>query len=315
MVRGAHLVAHDAAVLQADNALADGRDDLGVVGGHQDGHAQFIDPQQELDDLPADYRIEVARRLVRDEEARVMDKGPGNRRSLLLAAGQLVGELVSLAREADHSQHAIDSGDDLLSRRAGDFERETDVVADGLVGQELEVLEHDADTPADLRDIPSLEPPKIAAVQKYEALGRQFVADQKLDKGGLARAGRSHEEHEVALGDHKVHSTKRDAAVGVGLRHALHRQDDPARDVVDRMADERAIGRTFQRGDAGLRASGERSVDYGLADYGLVDSGRAVEAALAWLGIGCHRAHHDVEASTDRDAGQVADITTEPGCR
>jgi hypothetical protein len=71
-----------------DDALAERGDDVGVVGGHHHGDAELVDPQEQLDDLPADQRVEVAGRLVGDDQARVVDEGPGDRRPLLLAAGE-----------------------------------------------------------------------------------------------------------------------------------------------------------------------------------------------------------------------------------
>src|SRR3954468_14435766 len=53
VVAGAGLVADHPPVLEGHDALAQRGDDLGVVGRHQDRHAQLVDAQQELDDLPA----------------------------------------------------------------------------------------------------------------------------------------------------------------------------------------------------------------------------------------------------------------------
>ena len=50
---------------------------------------ELVDAQQQLEDLPADERIEVAGRLVGDDQPRVVDERAGDGRALLLAARQL----------------------------------------------------------------------------------------------------------------------------------------------------------------------------------------------------------------------------------
>ena len=92
----ADLVSDDPAVIECDHTLAQGGHDLGVVSCHQDRHAHLVDSQQQLDDLPADQGVQVARRLVGDEKAWVVNEGAGDGCSLLLAPGQLAGKLVRL---------------------------------------------------------------------------------------------------------------------------------------------------------------------------------------------------------------------------
>ena len=113
VVRATDLVADDPTLLERDDALAQGRHDLGVVGRHQHRDAQLVDAQQELEDLPADERIEVAGRLVGDDQPRVVDEGAGDRRALLLAARELGRHLLRLRGEPDDRQDAVDGGPDL----------------------------------------------------------------------------------------------------------------------------------------------------------------------------------------------------------
>ena len=100
-------------VLERDHPLAQRGDDLGVVGGHEDRDAELVDPQQQLDDLPADDRVEVAGGLVGDDDPRVVDERAGDRRPLLLAARQLVGELLRLPGQPDQRDDPLDRGPDL----------------------------------------------------------------------------------------------------------------------------------------------------------------------------------------------------------
>ena len=104
VVAATDLVADDPALLERDDPLPKRGDDVGVVGRHEHGHAELVDPQQELEDLPADQRVEVAGRLVGDDDPRVVDERARDRRALLLAAGELLRVLLRLLGEADEAR-------------------------------------------------------------------------------------------------------------------------------------------------------------------------------------------------------------------
>ena len=176
---------------------------------------ELVDPQQQLQDLPADERVEVAGRLVGDDQPRVVDERAGDRRPLLLAAGQLRRGLLGLRGQPDQGQHAIDRRPDLAPRRAGHLEREGDVLVDRLGRQELEVLEDDPDLAAHLGHLPAAEPGDVLAVEHDRAAGRDLVADEQLDERRLAGAGRPDEEDEVAFGDDQVDVAQGELAVRV----------------------------------------------------------------------------------------------------
>src|SRR6185503_16474477 len=97
-------------------------------------------------------RVEVSARLVGEQERRVVDEGAGDRDSLLLAAGELVRVVVELGREADQAKRLGYLGADLGAAGTDHLQRVGDVVVDGAVRQQLEVLEDGADVAAKLRD-------------------------------------------------------------------------------------------------------------------------------------------------------------------
>src|SRR3954468_19925540 len=250
VVRAADLVADHPTLLERDDALAEGGDDVRVVGGHQDGDAELVDPEEELDDLPADERVEVAGGLVGDDQARVVDERARDRRALLLAAGQLVRRLAALGGQPDQGQDAVDGRPDLAPWRARDLERERDVLPHALRGQELEVLEHDPDLPPDPGHRTASETGEILAVEDDLALARDLIADQELDQGRLAGTARTDEEDEVAFGDDEVDVAQRGLAVRIRLRHVMQDQD--------RAIGARAVGPATQEAlaDRALRGGG-----------------------------------------------------------
>ena len=81
----------------------------------------------------------------------MIDKGAGDRDALLFAAGELVGVVVDLRLQADHAQDLGHLAADLRARLADDLQRVGDVVVDGAVGEQLEVLEHGPDPAAEVR--------------------------------------------------------------------------------------------------------------------------------------------------------------------
>ena len=95
-------------------------------------------------------------------------------------------------------------GDDACHRVAGladDLERERDVLADRLVGEQTEVLEDGADLPPQVRDLPGREPDEVLAQDVDLALGGPLLLEHKPEERGLAGAARADQEDELALFD------------------------------------------------------------------------------------------------------------------
>ncbi len=61
---------------------------------HDDGLARFIQLGQQGHDLVTGARVEVAGRLIGQNNVRVIDQGSGDRHALLLAAGKLHGPMI-----------------------------------------------------------------------------------------------------------------------------------------------------------------------------------------------------------------------------
>src|SRR6266545_5537357 len=126
VVRARELVADDPAVVEGDDTPPQRRHDVGLVGRDENGHAELVDPQEELDDLPADQRVEVAGRLVGDDQPRIVDERPGDGRPLLLAARELRWLVFAVLGQADDREDSLDRRRDPPARRSGDLESEGD---------------------------------------------------------------------------------------------------------------------------------------------------------------------------------------------
>jgi len=87
-------VAHDHCALRH-------RSDLRVVRDDDDRAALLVEVTQDREHIAAGDRVEVACRLVGEDEVRVGDEGSSDRDSLLLAARQLRRSVVDAIAEAD----------------------------------------------------------------------------------------------------------------------------------------------------------------------------------------------------------------------
>ena len=171
-------------------------------------------------------KVQTAGGFVQDIEVRILQEGPGQRQTLLLAAREAVtGFLevgVVLQRQLPDELVGIclfGSGLDLIEAclRSGN----ADVVVDGLAEQ-LDVLGDIGDGTAD-RGIAVL-------VQRDTAHAdgtflRLIILEQKLGDGGFAAAAAAHEGHLLAIGDGEgdVAQGRRTAAVAEGdiLEHNI----------------------------------------------------------------------------------------------
>src|SRR6478736_3336840 len=94
-------VADDLPVLQRDQPVGVGRGDR-VVGDHHHRLAELVDRlAQQLHDVGAGLGVEVAGRLVGEDDGRFADQGAGDGDALLLAAGELGGTVGATVLEAD----------------------------------------------------------------------------------------------------------------------------------------------------------------------------------------------------------------------
>src|SRR5580693_2853664 len=88
----------NAAVFEADDASTHSIDDGLIVRCDDHGRPFEVDALQERGDLGRVGGIEIARRFVAEEDLRIVHERPGDRRALLLAAGQLAWIHAALVR-------------------------------------------------------------------------------------------------------------------------------------------------------------------------------------------------------------------------
>ena len=109
---------------------------------HERGAALRMAREQQIDDLRPGGLVEIAGRLVGDEDGWVWRERAGERHALLLAAGQLGRIVVLPLAQADGGELACGALVGIIE--PGKLERHRDVLQRRHGGNEMEGLEHDA---------------------------------------------------------------------------------------------------------------------------------------------------------------------------
>ena len=142
---GDRLLIHLTPVEQPDDAL-------GLIGlllivrDHHDGRLVFlIERLEDPHHLVAHLRVEVAGRLVGEQDPRPADNRPGDGDALLLAAGQLRRKVMNPGAEPDPVERRLGEPAPLGVRDAAIEQRDLHVVEHAQVADQVEGLEDEAD--------------------------------------------------------------------------------------------------------------------------------------------------------------------------
>ncbi len=138
------VVAGDQSVPDADDAAGVARDVL-FVRDDKNGVALVGEGAEEGHDFLAGFGVEVAGRLVGEDDGGLTDEGAGDGDALALAAGHFVGLVVDAVSEADIGQRFEGGLAAFVGGDAGVNQGQFDIAEGGGAGQEVESLEDEAD--------------------------------------------------------------------------------------------------------------------------------------------------------------------------
>src|SRR5262245_37922864 len=212
---------HDAAVVQRDRTAAYAPDQLAVVGGDEHGRAPRVDLAEQVHDLERQIGIEVAGRLVGEDDDGIVHERARDRDALLLAARELERKRVHPVLQPHPLEHLERAALLLRRRHPQDARHERDVLQHGLVRQQLEVLEHEAERPAVGLHLPRREPGEIPASDDEPPLVGNLLPEQEPEERRLAGAAGPREEDELALVDAQRQLPERVHPAAVHLRDLL----------------------------------------------------------------------------------------------
>lgn len=201
----------DPAAPHERRGVADGLDDVHLVGDEQDGQAELlVEVAQQLENGAGGLGVERGGRLVREQHLGVARQGAGYAHALLLTAGELAGVGLRLVGEADQVEELLGLAGALLAGEAEDLQRQLHVVQDGAGVQQVEVLEDHADAgagPAQLRARPAASAGQGGEVlpgHRHGAGGGAFQEVDAADQGGFSGAALSDDAVHLALADVQV---------------------------------------------------------------------------------------------------------------
>ena len=177
-----------------DGALVHHTDELEVVRDDDDCGALLVDALEQLHDADGVLVVEVAGRLICDQNLRTVDQCAGDGGTLLLATAELARIGIVLLAETDAFEHLRDICADFRSGFTGDQLGEADVLIDGTVLEEPEVLEDDTESATVLRDMTSLH-----VLQGERPMAAQNKSIGQFNLTGIAPARRGVPQIEVTF--------------------------------------------------------------------------------------------------------------------
>ena len=185
------------------------RGDVDLVGHHDDGLPLPVQRLEEAHDLLAGGAVEIAGRLVGQQDAGRVDQRARDGHALPLSAGELVGPVLDPVAQPDPRERITRQRAALLGSQPGVDQGELHVVQRRGPGQQVEGLEHESDLlvpdPGQLVVVQLAHP---VAVQPVLARRRAVEAADQVHEGGLARARRSHDGDELVLPNDHVDSSE-----------------------------------------------------------------------------------------------------------
>src|SRR5690606_16111915 len=157
---------------------------------------------EQLHHLVAVGGVEVARRLVGEDERRRGHDGAGDRDALLLPARELLREVVAAVRHADALEGRLRAELPLLGVEVEVEQRELDVLVDRQLVDEVEALEDEADGAAAEAGAPALgEPGRGVPVEPVLPAGGAVEQAEDVEERGLPAPRRPHDGDELAALD------------------------------------------------------------------------------------------------------------------
>ena len=180
---------HDAAVEYVDHAVGVGGDG-GVVGDHDQRVVVALDHGLDQgEDLFAGAAVQVPRRLVGKDDVGVGYQGAGDAHALLLAAAHLRGLVVQVLLQPEVAEHLARGGAALAGADAAVDQGHGHVLQRGHGGEEVELLEDEADVPkAKIHQLLFVHLLQVLPRDHDAAAGGLFQPRHHVQQRGLAAA-------------------------------------------------------------------------------------------------------------------------------
>ncbi|MNB95412.1 hypothetical protein D3C75_425850 [compost metagenome] len=184
----------DLALIEDADAVAHGERLLLIVGDEDEGDAELALQGFQLElHLLAQLEVQRPQGFVQQQDARLVDEGPGDGDALALAAGELARFAAADAGQAHQLQHLLHLAVALRLGHTPDHQAVADVVPHIHVGEEGVVLEHGVEVA-----IIGWHPGAGLAKQPDLPLARVLEARDHPQAGGLAGTARPQQGEEFS---------------------------------------------------------------------------------------------------------------------
>src|SRR3989338_2251466 len=153
-----------------------------------DGRPEFVYLLEYFDDLVGVDGVEIAGRLVGDDEVWLIDDSAADGDALFLTARELVGKMFRFIAEIHELKNVGHVARDFCIVATRRLHREGNVLIGGLVWNEAEVLEDHADFAAIMVERRARQVVHINRFKKNRPLGGSLFSKKKFQERGLACA-------------------------------------------------------------------------------------------------------------------------------
>lgn len=192
---------------------------------HQRGTGIGAQRKQQFDDARAGAGIQIAGRLIGEQDTWGRREGARERHPLLFAAGELARIVAGALMQANSGERRIGA---LLSRAqalTGQLQRQQHILARGQGWQQLKILEHKAyPTLAQGGATVLIEPAERLTAQPDLAAARAVESGEQPEQGGFARPRRAQNRHRLARRDIQIQSAQNTQVALGALQVFVNRQ-------------------------------------------------------------------------------------------
>ena len=189
------------------------------MGYYQNGGTALIDLLQKLHDLLGSLRIQVAGRLICQQNIRAVYNGSGKGNSLLLASGEFIRVCLIFACKSNLLQNLRNTLADHSCRAVHHTLCKCHILIDIPVLQKTEILEYNPQLTAVLGNTAVLHSLKLlTAYDRSTGCGIQFL-EKKLDQSGFAGTAASYYKHEFPFIYMEIGVIHCRQALSIGLAH------------------------------------------------------------------------------------------------
>src|SRR3989344_2450171 len=213
------VIAHDPTLIHSYNATSDRVHDTFVVRREEHRRSEIVYLLEYLHDVMCIDGVEVASRLVSNEDVGLVNYGARYRDALLLAAGELGGETPQLFGKAHQFKNVRHIRGNVVIRLSCNFEGKSYVLIDRLGRKKAEILEYGPDIAPQLPQLLRGKSLDLARTEVDGTLGRLCLCVEHFEKRRLPGSGMAHNGNELSRLYRESHVLDRRRAFVICLRY------------------------------------------------------------------------------------------------